>query len=147
MVYQPVLLSTMYILQLAQLALVLVAYRCHSAHDVSILGTEVEDTNCKHVPTDTESTHRLDDERLPLAVRTIASEIHATAGPIALLGTNWDRKSRCISPHQTTPFPRRLPPVSQCLRCTPAAQPISSSCVGAEVFQFVPCRSKADCGE
>ena len=35
-----------------------------------MLGTEVEDTDCKHVPTDTESAHRLDDERLLLAVRT-----------------------------------------------------------------------------
>jgi hypothetical protein len=38
----------------------------------TILGTEVDNKECKHVPTDTESMHRLDDERLPLSVRTIA---------------------------------------------------------------------------
>jgi hypothetical protein len=53
------------------------AYRmlqCMTYHYRTILGTEVNTAKHKHVPTDTESMHRLDDERLPLPVRTIASE-------------------------------------------------------------------------
>lgn len=40
-----------------------------------MLGTVVDDTNCTHVPTDMESMHRLDDEHLPLPVRTMTSQM------------------------------------------------------------------------
>jgi hypothetical protein len=111
-------------------------------------GTEVGDTNCKHVPTNAESLHRLDDKRLSPAVPTIASQTYATARPMVIWVLTEEGNADASHPTKR-PFPRRLPPVSRmpAQAATPAAQPISSSCIGAEVFQLDLDRCKVDCGE
>jgi hypothetical protein len=142
--------------RLAQLALMLAQRTDATAHDVSyhqyqrtILGTEVDDTNCEHVPTDTESVHRLDDEHLLLAVRT--KHMEDTANHLSETKLQEEVPMELTPPNHSNAFPPDAcrPYQSACADCTPAARPISSPCMKpqAEIFQSDPCRSKADCGE
>jgi hypothetical protein len=129
--------------RLAQLALMLAQRTDATAHDVSyhqyqrtILGTEVDDTNCEHVPTDTESrTKHMEDTANHLSETKLQEEV-----PMELTPPN---HSNAFPPDACRPYQ------SACADCTPAARPISSPCMKpqAEIFQSDPCRSKADCGE